>query len=66
MGRPDLEVTTEPGTNMDVFRLGPADLADLPFLNGDVVTALIQLLGPATLGSDRANNRKGRGGTNSR
>jgi hypothetical protein len=45
---------TSSAGNLDVVHLTPAQLGDLPFMNGDVIGALSQLLGPAALGSGGA------------
>ena len=51
---PPGQIRTDPGDNLDAVRLGPAELADLPLMDGDVIAALSKLLGPSALGSDGA------------
>jgi len=49
----DHQVSTEPGENMDVIRLGPSSL-QLAGNEWRAIAALSQLLGPAALGSEGA------------
>src|SRR3989449_3333916 len=45
------QINTNPSENLDVIRLRPEDLENLPVLDGDVVGALARLLDPASVGS---------------
>ena len=48
----DQRLDTASAANADTIRFTPEQLADLPFINGDLIAALSQLLGPSALGSE--------------
>lgn len=54
VGEPEAQVSTDAGANVDVIRLSPEQLAELPVMDGDVIAALSKLLGPSAFGADGA------------